>query len=135
LRYLTRFEDLKLSSLRLKSFIQLRYLTNLKKLQIDNYGHPHCVTFAERTTLEQTAESKIAKDKQCSTLRKRYSVEPPITDVFKYPVMLATQVDGERMTIGRRGPTRIIYPYGYFDFEEIVYNPRWIWSVETILVK
>ena len=85
MRYLTRFEDLKLSSLRLKSFIQLRYLTNLKKLQIDNYGHPHCVTFAERTTLEQTAESKIAKDKQCSTLRKRYSVEPPIFSYSEVP--------------------------------------------------
>jgi hypothetical protein len=64
-----------------------------------------------------------------------YGVEIPITDVRTYPVLLATAVDGERMDVARYGPTRVIYPYGFYDLDETVYDPRWIWQLATIEVR
>jgi len=61
-----------------------------------------------------------------------YAVEIPITDVENYPVLLATSVERERMTVERYGPTRIIYPYHAFALDETVYDPRWIWQLATI---
>lgn len=64
-----------------------------------------------------------------------YAVEIPVEDVEKYPVMLATEVDGQRMGVERYGPIRIIYPYDSYDLDETVYDPRWIWQLKAIDVR
>lgn len=64
-----------------------------------------------------------------------YTVEIPLEDIETYPVLLATAVEGQRMTIERYGPTRIIYPYHAFDLDETLYDPRWIWQLATIDVQ
>lgn len=64
-----------------------------------------------------------------------YTVDIPATDVTEYPVLLATRVDGERMTIERFGPLRVVYPTHAFDLEPTVYGPRWIWQLVTIDVR
>ncbi len=64
-----------------------------------------------------------------------YAIEIPLEDIEAYPVLLATAVDGQRMPVERYGPTRIIYPYDSYDFDETIYDPRWIWQLATIDVR
>lgn len=64
-----------------------------------------------------------------------YSIDIPLSDAQDYPVMLATRVDGERMTIDRYGPIRIVYPYESYEFDTVIYDPRWIWQLSSIVVE
>lgn len=64
-----------------------------------------------------------------------YSVKIPISDIQQYPVLLATRANGERMGLDSYGPTRFIYPYGYYNIDASVYDPRWIWSVKSIVIR
>lgn len=40
-----------------------------------------------------------------------YETKITISDIQEWPILLATQTDGEYMTIENSGPTRIIFPY------------------------
>lgn len=64
-----------------------------------------------------------------------YGVDIPVSDVEDYPVLLATRVDGERMSVERYGPTRVIYPTDAYDLDPTVYDPRWIWQLASIVVE
>jgi len=64
-----------------------------------------------------------------------YSIDIPISDAQNYPVMVATQVNGERMTVERYGPTRIVYPYESYNLDTVIYDPRWIWQLSSIIVE
>ena len=64
-----------------------------------------------------------------------YSIDIPISDALDYPVMVATKVDGERMTVERYGPIRVVYPYELYDLDTVIYDPRWIWQLNTIIVE
>ena len=74
-----------------------------------------------------------------TTLRSRalndYEVDIPISDVERYPVLLATSVDGERMPVDSYGPIRVIYPYESFDIDPVVHDPLWIWQLASIDVR
>ncbi|QKE84804.1 molybdopterin-dependent oxidoreductase [Arthrobacter sp. NEB 688] len=64
-----------------------------------------------------------------------YAVDVPASDASAYPVMLATSVDGRRMTVEHYGPTRIVYPTDSFDLDPVTYDPRWTWQLKEIVVK
>lgn len=64
-----------------------------------------------------------------------YAVDIPLSDVRRYPVLLATSVDGHRMPVARFGPVRIVYPTSSFSLDPTVYDPRWIWQLRTIEVR
>ncbi|PJF32739.1 MAG: hypothetical protein CUN52_00025 [Phototrophicales bacterium] len=64
-----------------------------------------------------------------------YRVEIPLSDIQQYPVLLATMTNGERMGLDAFGPTRFVYPYGFYNLDPSVYDPRWIWSVKTIVIR
>lgn len=40
-----------------------------------------------------------------------YAADIPISEIKAWPILLATQADGEYMTVDTNGPTRIIFPY------------------------
>lgn len=66
-----------------------------------------------------------------------YSTTIPVTD-FEEPVMLAFKENGQYIPSDKRGPLRIVYPYGYGlyedeDFEALAY--KWIWNLESIEVR
>jgi len=61
-----------------------------------------------------------------------YSIEVPIEDMHKYPVLFALQADGEYMPISTRGPAMLVYPYDDFTFDQAVYNDYWIWQIASI---
>jgi hypothetical protein len=77
---------------------------------------------ADATTLEMTALND-------------YSVDVPISDLRKYPVIFALQQDGQYMPISTRGPAMLVYPYDNFEFDHTKYDAYWIWQIKSIKVK
>jgi hypothetical protein len=64
-----------------------------------------------------------------------YFVDIPISDLRKYPVILAVMQNGEYMPISDRGPLMVVYPYDHFDFDHAVYDNYWIWQLQSIEVQ
>lgn len=64
-----------------------------------------------------------------------YAVDVPTGDAVKFPVLLATRADGKRMSVAHYGPTRFIYPTHGFNLDKTVYDPRWIWQLDQIVVR
>ncbi|MGF1609552.1 MAG: molybdopterin-dependent oxidoreductase [Kiloniellales bacterium] len=65
-----------------------------------------------------------------------YTVEIPIDDCRKYPVVLALRSDGRPLSVRDKGPIWIVYPRD--DHPELaneVINSRWIWQLEQIEVR
>jgi hypothetical protein len=65
-----------------------------------------------------------------------YVVEIPVADLRKWPVILATKIDGKLISVREKGPIFVIYP---FDQEPSLYNElyfgRSAWQVRTIEVR
>lgn len=64
-----------------------------------------------------------------------YSVDVPISDLRKYPVIFAVKQDGEYMPVDTRGPAMLVYPYNDFEFDTDIYNNYWIWQIKSIDVQ
>lgn len=63
-----------------------------------------------------------------------YAVDVPVSDATRYPLLLATRADGQRMSVAHYGPTRLIYPTRGNHLDKAVYDPRWIWQLSEIQV-
>lgn len=65
-----------------------------------------------------------------------YAVEIPLADFRKWPVILATKIDGKPISVREKGPIFVIYP---FDEDASLYNElyfgRSAWQVKTIEVR
>lgn len=64
-----------------------------------------------------------------------YKTTIAVSDVARWPILLATRSDGKRIPVARGGPTRVVFPYGQFKIDPSRYNEQWIWSVKTIDVR
>jgi hypothetical protein len=64
-----------------------------------------------------------------------YSVDVPLADIQKYPIILALQADGQYMPVATRGPAMLVYPYDHFEFDKAIYNDYWIWQIKSIEVR
>lgn len=63
-----------------------------------------------------------------------YAAEIPISEIQDWPVLLATQADGQHMTIENNGPTRVIFPYDSYSDITAARNMS-VWNVERLEVK
>ena len=65
-----------------------------------------------------------------------YAVEIPVADLRKWPVILATTINGKPISVREKGPIFVIYP---FDEEPSLYNElyfgRSAWQVKSIEVR
>lgn len=65
-----------------------------------------------------------------------YAAEIPVEDFKKYPVILATKLDGNPMSVREKGPIFVIYP---FDAEPSLFNEKYfnrsVWQVKSIEVQ
>jgi hypothetical protein len=65
-----------------------------------------------------------------------YQVDISIADIQKWPILLATRVNGEYMNIENNGPTRIIFPYDSFpDIDQVSYKDLWMWNLKSMEIK
>ena len=65
-----------------------------------------------------------------------YKVEIPISQFRDYPIVLASTMDGKRMSVRDKGPLWIIYPRDHY--EELMgkeYHGYWIWQLKALQVK
>jgi hypothetical protein len=65
-----------------------------------------------------------------------YSVDVPVADFRKWPVILALKKDGAEMPVRDKGPIFVIYP---FDVDKSLYNEvyfgRSAWQVKSIEIR
>jgi hypothetical protein len=62
-----------------------------------------------------------------------YQVDIPFSEIEKWPILLATRMNGEYMPIENSGPTRIIFPYhAYPEIDSVKYDNLWIWNIESM---
>lgn len=65
-----------------------------------------------------------------------YSADIPIDDFMSNPVILATTIDGQHLSVRDKGPLFLIYP---FDLEPALYNEmifgRSVWQVVSLEVR
>lgn len=65
-----------------------------------------------------------------------YEVKIPLSDMRRYPVLLALKQNGNYMRVRDKGPIWIIYPRETFpeiDTEEI--SDRWVWQLTEIIIQ
>ncbi len=63
-----------------------------------------------------------------------YAAEIPFSEADEWPIILATQADGDYMTIENSGPTRIIFPFDTYDDISAARNMS-VWNVGSMEVK
>lgn len=62
-----------------------------------------------------------------------YSVEVPVADTVKYPVIFALQKDGKTLSVREKGPIWIIYPWSSTEaLNQDKYYSRSIWQLIRI---
>jgi len=62
-----------------------------------------------------------------------YKMQIPMSDFLKYPVLLASKMDGERLRIRDKGPLWLVYPQD--EFPELQNKPtqaKWVWQIKEI---
>lgn len=65
-----------------------------------------------------------------------YRMEIPMQDFIDYDVILATEVDGKRLSVRDRGPTWIVYPLkDKPELNDPIHEGRSVWQVKEIVVK
>lgn len=64
-----------------------------------------------------------------------YAADVPVDDVRRLPVVLATHLDGEVMSVRDKGPLFLIYPFDEFpDLFNEIYFGRSVWQITRIEV-
>lgn len=91
------------------------------------------------TTFEGPLLSKLLErvDAQGKTVRVNalndYSVDVPISDFKRWPVVLATKINGQHIPISKRGPFYIMYPFSSDkSLLSELYFCRCVWQVKSI---
>lgn len=70
------------------------------------------------------------------TAANDYSIEIPMADFQKYDVILATSVDGKRLSLRDKGPIWVMYPLdNHEELQDPLYNSRLIWQIIRIELK
>lgn len=65
-----------------------------------------------------------------------YSIEIPIEELMKYDVILATAVDGKRLSLRDKGPIWVMYPRDHHqELQDPAFNGRMIWQMVRIELK
>jgi len=63
-----------------------------------------------------------------------YTIE--IQDFLRYPVILATKLNGKILKVRDKGPLWIVYPlYEFTEREKLSIEPRMVWQLQQLIVK
>ncbi len=65
-----------------------------------------------------------------------YAIEVPVDELMKYNVILATSVDGKRLSLRDKGPIWVMYPRDqHKELQDPMFNGRLIWQMVRIELK
>lgn len=60
----------------------------------------------------------------------------PVSDATQYGVLLASEMNGEEMSVRDRGPLWVVYPRDDFpELQQPEYNDRWAWQLRSIAIE
>jgi hypothetical protein len=63
-----------------------------------------------------------------------YESEITMEDINKWPILIATRIDGGAIAIKNGGPTRVVFPIHAYQIDA-AYNDQWVWSIKSIDVR
>lgn len=67
------------------------------------------------------------------TAANDYAIEVPIHELMEYDVILATSVDGKRLSLRDKGPIWVMYPRDqHKELQDPMFNGRLIWQMVRI---
>ncbi len=71
-----------------------------------------------------------------ATALNDYKINIPMTDVLKYDVILASQIDGKVISVREKGPLFVIYPFDSAqELKNLTYYSRSIWQLKALSVE
>jgi hypothetical protein len=81
----------------------------------------------------------VGADADATTLRivalNDYEAELAVTDVRRWPIMLAYAADGKTLGVVEKGPLMVVFPTHAYNIDPIIYEPLWVWQVAAIEVR
>lgn len=80
--------------------------------------------------------AKIAPDAKelFASARNQYTTTIPL-DIMKWPVVIATMRDGQRISMEERGPIEIVFPNRSYEIDPVIYDKMWVWQLESLNVQ
>ena len=65
-----------------------------------------------------------------------YAIDLSIEDINRWPILVATQKNGNYMSIENSGPSQIVFPYHAFpEIDEATYKVLTIWNLRDMEVR
>ncbi|WP_150522911.1 molybdopterin-dependent oxidoreductase [Roseibium sediminis] len=65
-----------------------------------------------------------------------YMAELPVDELKQYPVVIATEVDGNRLSVRSKGPGWVVYPFtDHPEIDDQLREARCVWQVRDIAVR
>ena len=62
-----------------------------------------------------------------------YMAEVPVDELKRYPVVIATEIDGKRLSVRTKGPGWVVYPFtDHPEIEDQLREARSVWQVSEI---
>jgi len=114
----------------------LLYSIGLKKLRTSNQYEPGVHDYEGIMLKDLLSFLGASGMKLIATALDGYSIELPIHDAEKYPVILAMKKNGTAMGIRDKGPIWIIYPIDQFkELKDQKYSSRSIWQLNRLDVQ
>ncbi len=115
---------------------QMLQSVGMKKLTTSNQFEPGIHNYEGILLKDLLAYLGASGSTLIATALDGYSVEFPVEEVQKYPVILAMYRNGKQMTVRDRGPIWIIYPLDQFEeLKDEKYSSRSIWQLNRLVVQ
>jgi hypothetical protein len=71
-----------------------------------------------------------------ATALNDYVATLPLTELYRYPVMLAFKMNGEYMHVRDKGPIWIVYPRDQFpELQTSMTDKKWVWQLRELEVR
>ena len=71
-----------------------------------------------------------------ATAANDYAIEIPLEEAARYDVILATSMDGRRLSLRDKGPIWVMYPLdSHEELQDPLFNGRLIWQTVRLTVK
>lgn len=65
-----------------------------------------------------------------------YSADMKISDTLKWPIIIATKLNGAYMPLDQKGPLISVIPFNDFpEIDHVTYDSQWLWALARITVK
>ncbi|HLS69491.1 MAG TPA: molybdopterin-dependent oxidoreductase [Kiloniellales bacterium] len=65
-----------------------------------------------------------------------YVIDIPLEDFQRFDVVVATHMDGERLTARDKGPLWIVYPRdAHRELQDLRYDYRWVWQLNHLEIR